>query len=136
MISLQRVFTVLIVFLAWKLRFLAFLGLNATFKRERRRREIFLLFLTFVWFLIRVNSLSGKKKLSFWFSKKSLCSRFFFKFLFSPKEFFFFQKPKSPADLRKCGFYRDSSQNLNFISAVSQTLYRIKEIFLFWFFWR
>ena len=111
------------------------------FKRKMKENRLFAIFLClygliFFWKRKKPSLLLLKRicAVGFLFSLQRIF--FSLKALFlSQKEIFFFQK-KSPADLRKCGFYRDSSQNPNFISAVSQTLYRIKEIFLFWFFWR
>ena len=105
------------------------------FKRKMKENRLF----AFLFCLVRMKE-KGRKFLFFFFGVWVVCAVAFltkgFFFVFSLKAFFFPKEKFPPADLRKCGFYRDSSQNPNFISAVSQTLYRIKEIFLFWFFWR
>ena len=89
--------------LGLKIEILAFLGLNATFKRERRRKELCFCFWLLFDFWYGWILFLERKSFLFGFPKKSLCSRFF-KFLFSPKEFFFFKSQSPPQTWENVAF--------------------------------
>ena len=72
MISLQRVITVLIVFLAWKLRSCLLLDLNeCCFKRRIEKKKNF----SFCFWFVRMD-LCLQKENSFSFSFEKMCSSF------------------------------------------------------------
>ena len=86
---LQRIFTVLVVILAWNLRVLPLLGLNAMFKRRKIRKELFFL-IDFGLYGWKIFQWERKAFFLFFFGSAVVCFKGFF--LFAVKAIFLFSK--------------------------------------------
>ena len=112
--------------LGLKIEILAFLGLNATFKRERRRKELCFCFWLLFDFWYGWILFLERKSFLFGFPKNLSAVGFFLSSFSLQKKFFFSKAKVLPQKAKKFCLYRDYPKNPNLPPAVSQTLYRIK----------